>query len=148
VPECAGHLQVGQDATGHGVKVTPSSYGTSCEVCSERSLLDVHELTRAAAKSLGLMLIVEDKRVVRPCSQRLQQKPLVSLEADLGPLMRGAVDPHIRRPVQPEQPLVIQIRIIQGLAAIDQVTSYVADGTLDLGPGPAPRTCSAPPPCS
>src|SRR5262245_62170986 len=46
--------------------------------------------------------------------------------------MRRAMQAHIGHALEPELPLVIEIRIIQERAAIDEIAAHVADGTLDF----------------
>ena len=66
------------------------------------------------------------------CGHRLQEELLLAIETVPRTLARGAVHAHIGDAIEPELSLVIEIRIVQKRAAVDEIAAQVANGPLDF----------------
>jgi hypothetical protein len=62
----------------------------------------------------------------------LQQEALLAVETHARALARRAMQAHIRHALEPELALVIEIRIMQEDATVDEIAAHIADGALDL----------------
>ena len=66
------------------------------------------------------------------CRERLQKESLLAIKTVPRTLARRAVNAHIRDAVEPELSLVIDVRIVQERATVDEIAALVAHGPLDL----------------
>lgn len=78
---------------------------------------------------------VEYQRRVATARQRLQQPPLVAIEAHLWRLAGRAVHAHIGDAIQPLLALLIEVGIMQKGAAVDEVAAHVANRAFHLALG-------------
>ncbi len=68
-----------------------------------------------------------DKRGVGPGRQRLEQGPLVALEAEPGLLTGGAVGPDVGGPLEPAPELVLQVGVVEEVPAAEEAAVHIRD---------------------
>lgn len=127
------------------------SYATSgqASVRSERPLLHLDERAGPSAWLPDAYLVLEDERIVRSRGRRLEEKPLITLEADRRTLPGRTVHAHVCNTLEPETTLMIEIGVIQELAPVDEIAANIPDRPLNLTlrlctVRPARTRCEAP----
>jgi hypothetical protein len=68
----------------------------------------------------------------------LESDAFVAIEAHARTRLRGAVDAHIRHVIQPRPPLLIEIRIVEERAPVDEIAAKIPDRALDFSLGLRP----------
>src|SRR5690606_39434101 len=107
------------------------SYATSgqASVRSERPLLHLDERAGPSTWLPDAYLVLEDERIVRSRGRRLEEKPLITLEAGRRTLP-GPVHAHVCNTLEPETTLVIEISVIQALEHVEEYAANIMDRAL------------------
>src|SRR5690606_12303646 len=121
-PACAG--QRASAAADPGVTGPPPSSDTARElrVRGEGPLLDHdHRPWRPPCRRPHRTL--DDERGVAPAGERLPQEARLAVEAVTRALARRAVQTDIGHAIEPGLPLLVEVRIVQERAAVDEIAA-------------------------
>lgn len=74
----------------------------------------------------------QDERAIGSLGERSEMLDLLGLELHTWDALRRPMHPHIRHAIEPREALRVEVGVTDELAAVEEVTSEVADRTLDL----------------